>query len=262
MKIITVLILLFTIINCKAQPLSSSPYVNYDIVDSITYSNKHNNYIEIITLIKTDSVLNHNQLNQARAISVWICENMTYQIDLFNYDFQLNLNQILRIHKGSCNAYAFLFKAMCDSINIECEKISGLSKGEGYMDVLGHAWNVIIIDTNKTVLIDVTWMNSDDTDGYYDNDWFDSDPNYFIYTHYPFKYSLDRFIKVSDKNIINELRTNNNIIDGSNEMSGCQNLVKPITMEYFLALPNYIKYNKSKYKGLRPFPSKKNWYLK
>jgi hypothetical protein len=261
--ILIILTLVFTI-NSKtivAQPLSSS-YVNYDVVDSITYSNKHNDYIEIITLIKTDTILNQNKLNQARAVSVWICENMTYQIDLFNYDFQLDLNQILRIRKGSCNAYAFLFKTMCDSLGVECEKISGLTKQDGYVNIVYHAWNNIVIENNKQILIDVTWMNSNDMDGYYDNSWFNVDPEYFIYSHYPFKYTLDKMINVNNKDLINALRTNKNIICGSMEMMGCQNLEKPITMEYFLALPNYIKWTKNDYKPLKPFPIKKNWYLK
>lgn len=263
MKNIILIILLFTIINCKAQPLSSKTnIVNFDIVDSITYTNKTMDYVEIINFIKTDSILSKNKLNQARAVSVWICDNISYQVDLFNYDFQLNLNQILRIRKGSCNAYAFLFKTMCDSIDVECDKITGLSKQDGYINIAYHAWNNIVIENNKQVLIDVTWMNSNDNDGYYNDDWFNSDPEYFIYTHYPFKYTLDKMINVNNKDLINSLRTNKNIICGSMEMMGCQNLEKPITMEYFLALPNYIKWTKNDYKPLKPFPIKKNWYLK
>lgn len=258
------MLLMFSLIigsvNVISQPLSS-PNVNYDIVDSITYSNKNMDYVEIINLIKTDSVLSKNKLNQTRAVSVWICDNITYQVDLFNYDSQLNLNQILKVRKGSCNAYAFLFKSMCDSIGVECEKITGLTKQDGYLNIGYHAWNVININ-NQQVLIDVTWMNSNDMDGYYDDNWFNCDPEYFIYTHYPFKYTLDRFMKITDNNnIINTLRTNDNIINGSMEMMNCQNLKNPITMEYFLALPNYIKWTRSDYKPLKPFPVKKMWYL-
>ncbi len=231
----------------------------YDDVDSTIYENKYLNYVEIIKFIKNEYP--HNQLYQSRAVSIWICENMMYQVDLFNYDSQLNIKTILKLKKGSCNAYAFLLKSMCDSLGIDCIKVDGLVKISGYVNITGHSWNVLCIN-GKNVIIDITWMNSADNSSYYNNSWFDVDPEYFIYSHYPFKYDFNSLIDDDIKlNLNTLLRTDKYIIKGSYDVSSYQCLEKPITLEYFLAIANYIKYDKDTYKPLRPYPIKKFWYI-
>lgn len=153
---------------------------------------------------------------KVRAVYTWIAHNIEYDVNLFRvfqlpqtieynseHDLQWKLKRIndakvketLKERKAICRGYALLFKALCDSLNIESYLIRGFSKNDIKTTISSrmykdHIWNVVLIN-NEWKLIDVTWAA-----GYVDvytssfvkrfNDrYFFADPNEFIKHHYP-----------------------------------------------------------------------------
>lgn len=136
-------------------------------------------------------------MEKVRAIWIWITNNISYDVDgyftgsITTYDW----NEVFTKRKEVCSGYSSLFKKMCDIAGVRCEVIIGFAKGYGYdvasTSIYGsnHAWNAVYID-NKWFLIDSTWGA-----GYVDNKrnfikdyeefYFCTKPEYFIYTHFP-----------------------------------------------------------------------------
>jgi hypothetical protein len=123
------------------------------------------------------------EIQKARAIYIWITDNISYDYKTFNkkrksktfkckskddcerqkaeWKEQL-INKTLKKKKGICGDYAELFKKMCNLAGISCEIVVGYTKTEpsqiGKMGILDHGWNVLIIDKNYYYL-DLTWAS-------------------------------------------------------------------------------------------------------
>ena len=117
--------------------------------------------------------------NKARAIFVWIADNIEYDVKMFNsgkrnafkckgdnckseyikWEDEL-VGRTLRKGKGVCEGYARLFKRMCDYAGIRCDVVAGYIKDNpseiGKMGTLDHAWNGIILN-GEYYYLDVTW---------------------------------------------------------------------------------------------------------
>lgn len=123
------------------------------------------------------------EIQKARAIYVWITDNISYDYKTFNKKRKNKLfkcksteecelkkakwkenyiNKVLKKKIGVCSGYSELYKKMCNQAGIKCEVIEGYIKTEpfqiGRMGVLDHAWNVLIID-NKHHYLDLTWSS-------------------------------------------------------------------------------------------------------
>lgn len=123
------------------------------------------------------------EIQKARAIYIWITDNISYDYKTFNKKRKVKLfkcksaeecelkkaewkenyiNKVLKKKKGICSGYSELYKKMCNLAGIRCEVIEGYIKTEPYqigrMGVLDHAWNVLIIDNNYYYL-DLTWSS-------------------------------------------------------------------------------------------------------
>ncbi len=123
------------------------------------------------------------EIQKARAIYIWIIENISYDYKTFNkkkktikirckssQDCELKkakwnenyINKVFNKKKGVCAGYSELYKKMCNLAGVKCEVIEGYIKTEPYqvgkMGVLDHAWNVLIIDNNYYYL-DLTWAS-------------------------------------------------------------------------------------------------------
>ena len=89
-------------------------------------------------------------------ISEYMCLNYEYDYSYSNY----NALAMLDDSKGTCAAYALLFKAFMDKLNIPCEVILGKADS-GYGPVYNlsdHSWNIVKIGL-FWYHIDVTWMD-------------------------------------------------------------------------------------------------------
>ncbi|WP_308994027.1 transglutaminase domain-containing protein [Mariniflexile litorale] len=145
---------------------------------------------------KITSELN-TDLEKVRALFVWITDNITYDFELYEseklkeefYISEVNvINKTLERKKAICSGYSLLFKKLCDDLDIECEVVSGYSKQwlDSFVskNVSDHAWNAVKID-NKWFLIDNTWASKNENNVERDDFWFMTNPEFFVYSHYP-----------------------------------------------------------------------------
>jgi len=136
---------------------------------------------------------------KARAIYIWITDNIRYDDDAFNSGNYSNYTAeyVLQNRKAVCEGYSNLFLNLGEEMGIEVEKISGYSKGYDYktgkkFDKSNHAWNAVKIN-GKWKIVDSTWgsgygenmngklVSKKKFDGY----WFNVDPFEAIFNHFP-----------------------------------------------------------------------------
>lgn len=153
--------------------------VDFSQVDSVSRTIKYKSDIYQLTndLTKPYS----EQLVKARAIFVWITDNIRYDYKFYNKgkdvkipeckpgknceqlfsEWENNyLKKVIRKGKAICDGYARLFKKMCDIAGIKSEIISGYTKTKPYQvgnaGSVNHAWNVVLLDSTY-YLLDATW---------------------------------------------------------------------------------------------------------
>jgi hypothetical protein len=158
-------------------------------------------------------------LEKARAIYVWITDNIAYDDVEFNsgkYSDMSAISVLLR-RKAVCEGFSNLYFALGREMGLDIEKVIGYAKGYGYaigtsFKKANHAWNVIKIKGSWRVF-DATWgagcgENVKEklvTTKQFDDYWFNVDPYEAIFNHLPEKeafafvqptLSLSRFEKL------------------------------------------------------------------
>jgi len=126
----------------------------------------------------------------------WVALNIKYDDKSFlshNIPYQ-GYDNVLVTGLAVCAGYAELFKKICDELKIECDIVSGYSRGYGFSlsgkeDIAtNHAWNKVKI-YNNWYLVDCTWDS-----GYlkgtkqvqeYRTDYLFIKPERMIFDHYP-----------------------------------------------------------------------------
>ena len=137
-------------------------------------------------------------LEKARAVYVWMTDNISYNDDDFNSgNFGDNsAENVLRTRTAVCAGFADLFKEIAVKTGIEAITIIGYAKGYGYsegdsFDETNHAWNAVKIN-GAWKIYDATWGQSSTTeDGRgrmksskkFDEQWFNVDPKLSVFTH-------------------------------------------------------------------------------
>ncbi len=149
-------------------------------------------------------------IERVRAAYTWIAYHVQYDIQEGNFPSYSYVSEEDRIvkeqkyaaklskrvitkKKAVCEGYSYLFKTVCESLQIKTTVVTGASKtlsrdiGRRYNS--DHAWNIVTID-NQKYFIDVTWastlnMSKADINYYY----FMTSPELFILDHYPDIYS-------------------------------------------------------------------------
>ncbi|NXA41328.1 KY peptidase, partial [Eudromia elegans] len=137
-------------------------------------------------------------LEKVRAIWMWICHHIEYDVVGYHNKSQLSCKAIDVLHAGKsiCEGYAELFEQMCSIAGIQCMKLSGYSKGFGYK--MGqtfsgdsdHAWNAVYLD-GRWHLLDSTWGSGSVDDSFtkftfrYNEFYFLTHPALFINNHFP-----------------------------------------------------------------------------
>ena len=123
---------------------------------------------------------------QARSIYQWICQNIAYDTSYQVY----TADQCYDQKKGVCQAYCELFYRLAEPLGLQTTIISGRSKNlHGQVENTKHAWLHVEVEEGG-ILIDPTWGAGFVNDGVFvrsDNDmsWFQIDPHWLIFTHYP-----------------------------------------------------------------------------
>ncbi|CAF1587457.1 unnamed protein product [Didymodactylos carnosus] len=123
---------------------------------------RHDTLEQLISSIK-DFSLDKHPVDQTWIIFYWISQNIQYDIDsFFRHSIpSQNPKAIFNSKKSVCEGYATLFKTLCDSIQLQCVKISGYAKGYNYrqggsFSRTNHAWNAVKI-YQHWILLDSTW---------------------------------------------------------------------------------------------------------
>lgn len=101
--------------------------------------------------------------DKVRSISVWILNNIRYDVKMFVKDKRRKRSpgKIVRKRKAICQGYSDLFVAMCEEAGIEARVIVGYDKGGTYEpgDIFvrdDHAWNAVRVNGGWE-LLDLTW---------------------------------------------------------------------------------------------------------
>ena len=113
--------------------------------------------------------------------------------------------EIFKAGKGVCLDYSRLFKKMAEFLNLESNIIIGNGKGEGDLvgevpDKENHAWNSVKINDNW-YLIDVTWARIKGDTKNIKFDYFCTNPEIFIRSHFPQEEKwqlLKKTVKIED----------------------------------------------------------------
>ncbi len=132
--------------------------------------------------------------DKARAIFVWIAENITYHrtsdpsAQNKKEYHNKRIKQVYRLGKGVCMDYSLLYQRMAEAVGLTCEFIGGYAKTFSN-PWESHAWNAVYLD-KKWELLDVTWGA-----GYRNDDrkfvqefqpgFFCTEPRIFLLNHYP-----------------------------------------------------------------------------
>ena len=127
-----------------------------------------------------------DKMEQARNIYQWICRNIAYDTS----HRISTADKCLDTRRGICQAYCELFYRIGEPLGLKTTIISGRSKDyKGNIERAKHAWLYVEVD-DRSILIDPTWGAGSIKDGVFvhsenDMSWFDIDPNWLIFTHYP-----------------------------------------------------------------------------
>ncbi|MFN4327618.1 MAG: transglutaminase domain-containing protein [Limnobacter sp.] len=107
-----------------------------------------------------------DERQKAQRLFDWITENIVYDVEAYRTGLPVtrDLDQLMRVKKGTCDDYAQLFNAMATSVGLSSEIKTGVvHDASSPTGVAGHAWNVVNIN-GRTLIVDTTWGA-----GYYDH---------------------------------------------------------------------------------------------
>ncbi|MEY5001908.1 MAG: hypothetical protein RLZZ211_1944 [Bacteroidota bacterium] len=141
-----------------------------------------------------------SDIEKARSIYVWLTAHIRYDDKSYNSgDYADNSAEaVLRSKKAVCAGFADLYTELGLRMGLQIKTVIGYAKGFGYSEEAGfdhsnHAWNAIQID-GKWRIFDATWGEGYGVEGSkgelvsvkkFDSDWFDVEPEYAIFSHYP-----------------------------------------------------------------------------
>ncbi|KAI5606825.1 kyphoscoliosis peptidase isoform X1 [Silurus asotus] len=140
-----------------------------------------------------------NELEKIRAIWVWLCHNIEYDLDGY-----LGLSpklctpeEVIKKGKGVCSGFSSICLEMCREVGIQCEEVSGYSKGIGHWPgrrladkPSDHMWNAVWVK-GQWGLLDACWgagtvnMDTKTFIKRFDDFYFLTEPRDFINSHFP-----------------------------------------------------------------------------
>ncbi|KAG9338553.1 hypothetical protein JZ751_025611 [Albula glossodonta] len=140
-----------------------------------------------------------SDLERLRAIWVWLCDNIEYDVSgyLGQSEKLCSPEEVIEAGRGVCCGYSSLCLEMCRTLGIECQEVSGHSKGIGYRQgqsyhdtKSNHMWNAVRLG-GHWYLMDACWgsgrvdMDNKAFIKRYDDFYFLTDPEDFIDSHCP-----------------------------------------------------------------------------
>ncbi|KAK2892217.1 kyphoscoliosis peptidase [Channa argus] len=154
---------------------------------------------DVKTIVQTITQGARNELEKLRAIWVWLCHNIEYDISGYlGRSEKLNSpEEVIAAGRGVCCGYSNLCTEMCREVGIECQEVAGHSKGVGYRHGQSlknvksdHLWNAVLLG-GQWFLLDACWgagrvdMDRECFVKRFDDFYFLTDPEEFIDSHFP-----------------------------------------------------------------------------
>nr|XP_008103737.1 PREDICTED: kyphoscoliosis peptidase isoform X1 [Anolis carolinensis]XP_008103738.1 PREDICTED: kyphoscoliosis peptidase isoform X1 [Anolis carolinensis]XP_008103739.1 PREDICTED: kyphoscoliosis peptidase isoform X1 [Anolis carolinensis] len=174
--------------NKKSIPINLNQFKELD-----TYASKEVNVRDSVeNLVKVLVQKAPTDLKKVRAIWMWICHHIEYDVEWLRGNTKTSLDPegILKSGKTICAGYAKLFETMCCIAGIRCERLTGIAKGKGsgFKNDKRHAWNAVYLD-GKWHLLDCTWgsgyVNGDKFTFRHKEFYFLTQPDLFAENHSP-----------------------------------------------------------------------------
>ncbi|XP_062355277.1 kyphoscoliosis peptidase [Cinclus cinclus] len=177
----------------KSMPVDLEQFKKLD-----DYALKVNVKNSVEELVKALLKQARTDLEKVRAIWMWICHHIEYDVVGYHNKSQLSSKprDVFQMGKSICEGYAELFEHMCSLAGIQCKKLSGHAKGHGYktgQTFTGdsdHAWNAVYLE-GRWHLLDSTWGSGSVDDSFtkftyrYNEFYFLTHPALFINNHFP-----------------------------------------------------------------------------
>lgn len=143
-------------------------------------------YSEAARSITEDCV---TRKEKARAIYKWMCANIAYDTSYSIY----TADECWDRRRGVCQAYCDLFYQLGACVGLDVRRITGKTRDKetGRLSSRGHMWLFVVTEGENTgILVDPTWgagsVNGDKFEWKSDDmSWFDVDPYWLLFTHYP-----------------------------------------------------------------------------
>ena len=177
-------------------PLPKNPFM---AIDRHARSTPSSAEVDIRSLASHLQQNANTDLEKARAIYVWLADNIHYDDQAYNTKIysDYSAENVLQDKKAVCEGISNLYLALGEEVELEIEKVSGYSKGYSYQPGdsfyrTNHAWNIIKID-GRWRIFDATWgggsgenvngklVSKKSFNGY----WFNVDPYEAIFSHFP-----------------------------------------------------------------------------
>ncbi|XP_063298324.1 kyphoscoliosis peptidase-like isoform X3 [Pelobates fuscus] len=175
----------------KSLPLDLKTFEKLD-----NYSSKVIGKGSIETLVKELLRDVSTDLGKTRAIWIWICHHIEYDIVGYKNEHLRSSDpkDVFKTRKGVCAGYSSLFEHMCSIAGVQCKTVSGYGKGMSYQvgqnitEDSSHAWNMVYLEGGWH-LLDSTWgtgtCNNNIFSFKYNEFYFLTHPALFIEDHLP-----------------------------------------------------------------------------
>jgi len=181
MKKILLFLAILSVIVAQAQ--------DFYLIDKRVKSLPNKQYVSLSDLYRHLVLPSYNQNEKLRAITIWIVENIRYDVTYTHSDS--TFATVVR-RKGVCQDYAELFRDLCTLASIDCQVITGSARNHcadiGLDIASNHAWNVVSIN-GKYQLFDLTWATGTVDEAVFtktfNNRYINADPKKFVIDHYP-----------------------------------------------------------------------------
>ncbi|XP_035387160.1 kyphoscoliosis peptidase [Electrophorus electricus] len=140
-----------------------------------------------------------NELEKLRAIWVWLCHSIEYDLEgyLGVSPKLCTPDEVIKEGRGLCSGFSSICLEMCREVGIQCEEVSGYSKGIGHRPGCrlaekpsDHMWNAVWV-RGQWGLLDACWgagtvdMETKSFIKRFDEFYFLTEPAEFINSHFP-----------------------------------------------------------------------------
>lgn len=193
-RLICLILLVGYICPAKGQEVNYRE-VDYSAIDNYVHSFKGKKFktTGILALQLTQPFGQEHE--KLRALFIWITDNITYDWEAYldPRKRETDPQKVLKSRKAVCAGYASLLEALCHTVGIQCQVISGYSRTDpkqiaARLKKPDHGWNAVMLN-KQWYLIDATWAAGAmfESIRLFNENYYLTPPEQFILNHLPEK---------------------------------------------------------------------------